>query len=345
MIGKVLLFSWLFLGGLGCSLIQNATFNQTAAMVYKNTQSLENENNWEMFRLGVPANLQLLEGLLTSSPDNCDLLAALAKGFTSYAYLVNETEVLGELLSGKYIGEATPKSFQQVMLNYSKGIKYGVRYLEVSKIKYQDLITAAQTPAGISRLLSTKLLRSKLQQRRDLDVVFFTAQAMIGLVNFRKNDLALVAQVPIAKELFDWACAKKNDLYDGVCGIFAGAYESSRPQYLGGNPEAGKEILQQTIKTYASNYLARIAFIQYYLAPRKDYQGFLAQKTWFLKNQKSFIEDHLWDPPLPLKYSAAADTHTFSQGKNLNLFQQSAVKKFEIIHQYEKEIFFRGNKL
>lgn len=349
MFNKLILFIWLVLGGWGCSLAQNAAVNRAAALVYHNSKALEDETNWEMFRRGVPGNLQLLVGLLSSSPENPDLLAALTKGYTSYAYLVDETDALGELLSGNR-GNLTalifPSPQQQAILNYSKAVSYGIRYLQLRNISYQNLITAAQSVDGISKLLAKKLSKSKAQQLQDLDVVLFTAQAMMGLVNFRKNDLALVAQVPIAKGMFDWACSVKNDLYYGACGIFYGAYEASRPTFLGGNPEKGKAIFQETIREYPDNYLARIALIQYFLAPRGDYQGFLAQKAWFDQQRKSLFEDNIWDPPLPLKNSHTnLKTTPPSKRPGLNLFQQSAAKKFEMMKKYEKEIFFRRNSL
>src|SRR5690606_29325702 len=123
-------------------------------------------------------------------------------------------------------------------------------------------------------LLSKKLPSNK----RAYEATAFFAQALGGLINMKKDDMVLVAQLPVAKGMFDWVCVEEPNINHGACDLFYGAYEAGRPKMLGGNPEKGKKIFLKAIELNPNNWLARVTYLQYYVIPMFDEDEWAAQK-------------------------------------------------------------------
>lgn len=306
-----------------CSM-QSIVVSTTAPIIGEATRVVETESNWEQFRLGVPGNLTLMEGFLFLDKDNEKLLGTLAKGWGAYAYVIDETLYLGDALSEN---EKT-HNLNQAIYNYARAFKFGKRYLEENDIKYQDLVEKMNEPGGIVAILEDNLSGNK----RDLEAVLFTAQSLGSLVNLQRTNMSLIAQLPVAKGMFDWVCKKDPEIYFNMCDIFYGYYEASRPRMLGGNPEKGKRIFLELIKKKPENWMARIAYIQYYLIPMIDEDGYKKQKRFLNKMYRKHKADLNWHPQY-------LERDKMFKEERLRLFQTLAMKRFEIIKKNEKEIF------
>ena len=102
---------------------------------------------------------------------------------------------------------------------------------------------------------------------------------------------------------------------------------------LGGNPDEGRKIFLKTIKEQPHNWLARVAYIQFYLIPQSDEDGYKAQK-FHLEKYQSLAEDQMkWSPN-----SRASKDPAFGN-KNIRFFQALAIERYKIISKYEKEFF------
>lgn len=301
--------------------------NTSSDLIYKLSNQIEAESNYETFKSGIPANLILLEGLLSESPENMDILTALTKGHAGYAFAVNETEMQNE--EWGELKNETGKA--QALLNYTRALNFGLRYLKLYNIELNELISLTNESQGIEKLLDKKINPDK----RNLELVLFTAQSFAGLVNLQKDNMSMVAQLPVAKAMFDWVCAKNSKINFGACGIFYGAFEAGRPKMLGGNPEKGKEIFLQTIATHPHNWLVRTSFIQYYLIPQNDKQGFDEQLEFLKNTYTEFQNFHI--------YSSNSKISSKDQGWSLNshlrFYQSLALKRFELINKYQKQFF------
>ncbi len=301
-------------------MMKNMAVGTTSDVMYDATTEIETEKNWEMFRTGAPANLKMMEGLLSMQPDNKNLLAGLVKGYTGYAFGVDETLAMDDQFAGKSV--SINRSL--AIANYSKGLTYGLRYLSKEGVSLEELRSKVNEDGAVTKMLDSKLSSDS----RDLEVVIFTAQALGALINLQKNDLSLVAQLPLVKGMFDWVCAKNPEINFGTCGVFEGAFQAGRPRALGGNPEKGKKVFLDTIKKYPDNALIRASFIQFYLLPLEDEEGYKEQARELEKGQEALWKASSWSPK---GATPPAD--------RMWLYRAIGLKRFEIIKKYEKKHF------
>lgn len=316
-LSSILLFS-------SCSFNRLAV-NSSSGLLYEASKSAETESNYEIFKTAVPGNLMLLEGLLSQDPNNKKLLTSLTKGYAGYAFAVNESDMLneewGELKSE--LGK------EQALFNYTRALNFGLRYLKQLQIEFNELINKMNEPQGIPHLLDKRLG----SDQEDLDLVIFTAQSLAALINLQKDNISLVAQLPVAKAMFDWVCMKDPKIYYGMCDIFYGAYEAGRPKMLGGNPEKGKEIFLRAIEKHPHNWLIRTSYMQFYLIPQNDQEGFLQQLDFLKDRHENYTHFQVYTADPNNKESE------WSREPRLRFFQSLALKRFELMNKYQKKFF------
>ncbi len=306
-----------------CSGLRRMAVGTSSAIIYDASTELESEDNWQHFSKAVPSNLKLIEGLHSIKSDDENLLVTLTKGYAGYAFVVPETLYLNDF----YAENDKLSQLNQTLYHYSRALEYGLQFLELYGITYSDLIKAQKRQGGVPALLDEKLDEDILHY----EAVLFTAQSLGQLVNFQRTRMTMVAQLPIAKGLFDWVCTKSPNMNFGACQIFYGAYESGRPRAMGGNPEKGKEIFLKLIKANPANWLARVAYMQFYLIPMLDEEGYKKQKFFMETAKRKHYQELKWSP---LK----KEDKDFTQ-KRLRLYQSLAIKRFEIMQKFEKDIF------
>ena len=300
--------------------------NSSSGLLYNASNEVEAEANYEVFKSGVPGNLLLMEGLLFESPENLDILATLTKGYAGYAFAVNETDMDNE----EWAEAKTEIGKSQALFNYTRSLNFGLRYLRVHKIEFNKLISLINEPQGIPHFLDQRLSSDS----KDLELVLFTAQSLAALINLQKDNISLVAQLPVAKSMFDWVCMKEPKIMYGTCDIFYGAYEAGRPKMLGGNPEKGKQIFLHAIESHPHNWLIRTSYMQYYLIPQNDKDGFDIQLEFLRKRSEEFQSFHI--------YSAAPAGNkdvNWNEESHLRFYQALALKRYELINKYQKQFF------
>lgn len=317
LVGLILVFS-------SCAGLQRAAVGTSAKVIYSASVDIESEDNWELFRKGVPANLKLLESLLSVSPNNRELLVSVIKGYVGYAFAVHETLHLEERLSNS--GERF--HLEQAMKLYSRALNYGWHYLELRGVKYEELVRGMRQDKGIEELLAKNLSSRRILDR---EAVFFTAQALGSLINLQREDMVLVGQLPVAKEMFDWVCEHDPDISFGACSLFYGAYEAGRPAMLGGNPAKGKKIFKKGIEQYPDNWLVPLSFIQFYALPLYDEEVYQEWRPKFEQWEREFKTQSLWRPPMMVTDEGLEP--------RLKLYRAIAMKRFAIIKKYERELF------
>lgn len=314
---------------LGTLLTSCSTFNKMAVggssdLIYEASNNVLGESNYEVFKSGLAGNLVLIEGLLSQSPKNLNLLATLNKGYAGYAFAVNETDMYEE----EWAELKSENGKKQALLNYSRSLNFGVRYLKEKGIEFQEIISRMNEPQGIHQLLDKKLSDDK----EDLEVVLFTAQSFAALVNIQKDNMGLVSQLPAAKGMFDWVCLKDPSINYGTCDIFYGAYEAGRPQMLGGNPAKGKEIFLKAIAKHPHNWLIRSSYMQFYLIPQNDEDGFKEQALALKGFHDEFNKYYIYDQNV--KAEAA-----WNRESGMRFYQTLALKRFELMTRFQKQFF------
>jgi len=316
---QVILFSSIML----LSSCQNMLVGTTGRLIYNSTSGIERENNLENFEQGILGNLMLVEGLLSLKPEDRNLLVAATKGYAGYTFAVLETHYLRDYYADKIYSPYKKKIIEY----YSRSLKYGLRFFKSSGMSFEDLKKAWRDDT-FNELLNKKLGKGD----RDLEGVIFTGQSLGGLVNFQKGKMAIVTYAPLAKAMFDWACNKNPNIGNGICDIFYGAYESSRPKGLGGKPELGKNYFLNLIAKDSNNWLGRVAYMQYYLIPYLDESGYKEQKKFMENAIKIHQRELVWSP------RKMKEKDAFSNDR-LRLYQTIAVERYKIMKKYEKDLF------
>lgn len=308
-----------------CGSIQRVGVSSTADIIYQASAEMEKEGNWELFKTAVPSNLKLLEGLLEVHGTDKNLLVSLIKGYTGYAFAVHETLHLEELWSGSH----HRFHYDQALQMYTKALNYGLRYLELEGVTHQQLLKSMREVRGINKLLSQKL---HLKNIRDREAVLFTAQALGSLINMQRTDMTIVAQLPVAKEMFDWVCEFDPQMNFGACAIFQGAYEAGRPVMMGGNPELSRKIFIAAIEENPHNWLVPLSYIQLYALPLYKEELYQEWKPRFEKWSKDLKAELNWS-------SVKGQNEAVFAEPRLRFYQALAIKRFELMKKYEKNIF------
>ncbi|GAB4012096.1 MAG: hypothetical protein Fur0010_07580 [Bdellovibrio sp.] len=318
---ELFLFSLLALTS--CSSFRKMALGTASPLLMDATSELQKEADWNLIKVGMPGNIMLVEGLLGVRPTDSELLVSAIKAHSGAAYGIYETEYLDDKFADRKNSEAKKKA----LTHYSKAINHGLSFLDVNGVSLDDLTQAIAKDGGVEALLDSELSHNDLNH----EGVFYTAHAWGGFINLQRENMTLVAQLPIVKGMFDWVCKKAPDFNYGTCPIFYGSYEAGRPRMLGGNPDKGLEIFREALKRYPHNFMIYSSIIEYYAVPMEEEDVFDEMAGHLEKAQKD-LDKYLTRGPgekLP---------ESFSQEK-LRLFQAIALKRYNIIKKYKKEIF------
>jgi hypothetical protein len=306
-----------------CSTMRSMALKTAAPLFMDSMAGIEAESNWEAFKEATPGNLSLIDGLLAVRPHDENLLVAAIKGNAGYAFGVHETLYLSDKLA------ENDKTFHkdQAIAFYAKAFDYGQSYLKENDLSLQQLLLALKDKYGVAGLLESQLSGDQVS----LEGILFTAQALGSMINLQRENIQLVSYLPVVKGMFDWACEIDPNIGHGMCQIFYGSYEAGRPAMLGGNPEKGREIFEKMIKEQPHNWLARVAFIEYFAIPQYSQDVYNRQKKDLMKYEELLKNKLNWSPN--------GQVHEAFQNKRLGLYQAIAIKRFQIIRKYENDIF------
>lgn len=302
---------------MGCGTIQKWALRSSSPVFQKSSNDLLKEGNWDFFRESAPSNLKFVELLWQQDRDNLKLLSVLVKGYAGYAFAVPETLALGDEWAG--VEESLWK--KNAIIYYTRALDYGTLYLTKRDVKRKDLL-------GDEAKLSKKL-KNELDED-DLMALLYTAQAWGSLINLQKDNVALVAQIPKVKVLFDHVCSRKPKIDQNVCDIFYAQYEASRPRMLGGNPAKAKKLFETAIKKHPQHLLIRVSYIQYLLLPAME-EGEYEKEARVLRDEFAKFED--------MNRDELVNKSAYKKASKLNLYNAIAKKRFELIEKNKSKIF------
>jgi hypothetical protein len=300
----------------GCSLQKMALRGATPIFV-NSSDVVMKEGNWEFFKDSSPGNIKFLEVLWEQDKENLGLLSAILKSYAGYAFGVSETLLLEDELAGK----EDSKWKSEALTFYTRSLDFGLLYLEARGIHRQDLLQLEES------LLKKKLIKLSPE---DISPLLYTAQSWGSLMNLQKDNIVLVSLVPRVKLLFDHICEVKPDIDNNVCDLFFAQYETSRPRMLGGNPERGAQLFQESIKKNPQNLLLRLSYMQYALIPSMDQEKYEKEAAVL---REEFAQ---WRS---LNRDTLQSISPYQNSPELNLFNAIAHKRFQIIEKYKKKIF------
>ena len=139
----------------------------------------------KLVREAIPFGLKVYESLLAKSPKHRGLLLACARGFTAYAFMVQKE---ADKLADQDLMNARAQRLRASKL-YLRGRDYALRGLEISHDNFSERLHTGRT----AMLAETT--------KEDVPFLYWAGAAWAGALSADKNNLYLVAELPIAGAL------------------------------------------------------------------------------------------------------------------------------------------------
>ena len=170
----------------------------------------------ELVRAAVPFGLKTLEGLLAEQPKHQGLLTALASGFTQYGYAfvqsdADEAEMSGKSAAARALRERARKLFLRAR-------DYGLRGLE---LRHEGVAAQLRGARGLDAALAP-------MKKEDVPLVYWTATSWALAIAAAKEDMALVAELPVPGALMKRALAVDESWDEGAIHEFLVTWEASQ---------------------------------------------------------------------------------------------------------------------
>jgi len=193
----------------GCSSLRTVAVNQLGSAIAEGGATFSSDDDPELVGDALPFSLKLIETLLAKSPDHVGLLVAASRGFTQYGY--GWVEPTREEEGDR--GEAARLRSRRL---YLRAREYGMRALAVSI----DNIRV--------RLASNPKAALSLAREKDVAALYWTATAWGLAISSSKDDLDLLADLPVVEALISRASELDPDFESGAIDTFLITFEASR---------------------------------------------------------------------------------------------------------------------
>jgi predicted anti-sigma-YlaC factor YlaD len=220
----------------------------------------------ELVRDAVPFGLKAMEGLLEEQPRHAGLLAALASGFTQYAYAFVQQEADARELEGRSAEARALRSRARRL--YLRARDYGLRGLDLAAPGVSARLRALRDPPGAASALN----------KEQLPLVYWSAASWALAISAGKEDMALVAELPAPEALMRRALQLDENWNDGALHEFFVSFEASRP---GGSAAAARGHLAAALAAAGGRrYGPLVAWAEGPLVQAQDRAEFTRLLTW-----------------------------------------------------------------
>jgi hypothetical protein len=218
----------------GCaSLISSAT----SRMADNITLAILNQNDLETVRLGAPAYLLMLDGLIEGDAENTDLLLAGAKLYSSYTSAFIEDEERSKRLA--------EKSYRYARTALCIDVEHVCQALAVRQKEFEEI------------LADTNI--------KDIPILYGFATAWAGWIQVNTSDWDALADLPKLTALFEQCLILDENFDDGGSHLYLGVLSTQLPPSLGGKPEKGRAHFERANEISAGkNLMINVLMAQHY---------------------------------------------------------------------------------
>ncbi len=196
----------------GCS-IKRAAVNVVGDAITGGGGVFNSDEDPDLVREAIPFGLKTYESLLAVSPEHEGLLFASAQGFTAYAFMLQreaDEADAGDLPAAKKLRARAHRL-------YLRGRDYGLRGLE------------AAHPGFTAKLRRDRAAALAETTKDDVRFLYWSGAAWAGALSAAKDDLELIAELPIAGALVGRVLALDEAYERGTAHEFFISFEGSRP--------------------------------------------------------------------------------------------------------------------
>ena len=202
------------------------------------TLSLQKQTDLDLLQEGAPSLLLLLDGLIANDPYNDRLLMTAAKANGGYATVLHE--------HGK-IERAVNMSI--------KARDYGISL--ISRLPGLDDIrvkTLPEVEKALGRVSAA-----------EVGHLFWGAYGWAIWIQYQEGAPAAMADLPVVEKIMLRVLELDESYYYGGAHIFLGSFYGSRPQVLGGRPEASRQHFEKALALNDRKFLlTQVAYAETY---------------------------------------------------------------------------------
>ncbi len=202
------------------------------------TLSLQKQTDLDLLQEGAPSLLLLLDGLIANDPYNDRLLMTAVKANGGYATVLHE--------HGR-IERAENMSI--------KARDYGISL--IGRLQGLDNIRAKTLPE-VEKALGRV-------SAAEVGHLFWGAYGWAIWIQYQEGAPAAMADLPVVEKIMLRVLELDESYYFGGAHIFLGSYYGSRPQVLGGRPEASRQHFEKALALNDRKFLlTQVAYAETY---------------------------------------------------------------------------------
>ena len=219
----------------GCASIMSSV---TSKMADNLTQAMLNQNDLETVRVGSPAYLLMIDGMIEGDKDNTDLLLSGAKLYSSYvsAFIKDDNERAKRLAD--------------------KSLMYAKSALCSNVVPVCSALTKRSTEfaAGLAKTSAS-----------DVPVLYGFATAWAVWLQLNANDWNALADLPKLTALFERSVELDENFDHGGGHLYLAVLATQLPPSLGGKPEKGRLHFERARElSSGQNLMVDVFMAQYY---------------------------------------------------------------------------------
>lgn len=193
------------------------------------------ENDLELARRGLEANLKLLDVFQHTNPNNPILKTMLAQAYGGYGYIFVETDMISSNDKEKI------KYHQSRAIDfYTRGKNFGLSVL----MEENSSLRKAIQKNDFALLMSS----AKSLGKSDLYTLFWTCFNWALLINIDKTNVDEIAQLPKLKILLNRLVEIDPTYFYSASLALKATIEAAMPRMLGGKPRLAQEAYEQALK-------------------------------------------------------------------------------------------------
>jgi hypothetical protein len=182
-------------------------------LVESGVDALNHETDLDLAEDSIPANLNMLLGMIKIDPDNALLHIYAAQAFYGLSFGFNE--------------DTRPERASDF---YLRGLNHGLTALEINGAKQLMDTPIADFEKQVSRL-----------DEADVAAMFWAASCWAKWIDMHRDDPEAIAQLARATALMQRVIELDDTFYFGGAHMYFGVYYGSRAPVLGGNFEKSRQ--------------------------------------------------------------------------------------------------------
>jgi len=201
----------------GCSLAE-LTVKASMPMIEGGMLAINRETDLQLAEAAMPANIELMEGMIINAPNHTELRNYIAQAYYGYAY--------------GFIEDNNP---QRAAKFYRRGLNHALYNLQQSGL----------TQKILSGDLQTLLLTLNSLDEDEITALFWAASNWAKWINHNRHQTQAIADLPKAAMIMQRVIEIDETFYMAGPHIFFGIYHGSRSPLLGGNFSLSEEHFQK----------------------------------------------------------------------------------------------------